>query len=323
MDLAKVLVPLVTVLGAILALKLAGVLEGGKPMPSPPLHPQGVVNSSVPQLLSPTNEGVISQGRQTFTWSPIEGTTRYKFVLARDLDFTFVLMEAETPYASIEYPDGLPPGGGKYFWRVRAMAPVPSEWSTTWAFYAAFTSQPAPSAKQVARCNDPTNDLFDMSGRPAAGEPYLDIVSSELMFFPDGYYLARLTMNGSLPTQTPEGCVFIEWDIVADIDNSSKTGWHWPLMWNDIGPDYMVRLELAYSTYRGRALDISTMKWTDIQYKIQENVVELRLPVTSSIPQTFNYIVAVRKFGMTGKADDHRLADKAPNNGHYTLHSTY
>jgi hypothetical protein len=84
----------------------------------------------------------------TFTWSPLQDTTRYRFVLAKDAAMTQVVKEAEVTTTAYEY-NGQLEYGQSYFWRVMALEPVPSDWSATFSFKTEEeapppTAEPAP-----------------------------------------------------------------------------------------------------------------------------------------------------------------------------------
>jgi len=162
---------------------------------------------------------------------------------------------------------------------------------------------------------DPVGDLFDRYGNPAKGEPYLDIVETELSSS-NGCYLAKIKVGGPLPAKTSDPSIFIEWDVLIDSDCNSGTGWNWPLICNDIGPDYLLRLGLIDSQYRGLSLNLKTQTWRSVGYEIDGDTIILRfLPET--IATNFNYTVAVRKYGEGGAPQALLVADKAPNKGHY------
>ena len=85
----------------------------------------------------------------SFTWSPIEDTTKYRFVLANDAAMTQVVKEADVTTTAYEY-DGQLEYGQSYFWRVMALEPAPSDWSATFRFQTEATPPSPPPPPQPA-----------------------------------------------------------------------------------------------------------------------------------------------------------------------------
>jgi len=69
----------------------------------------------------------------SFSWSPLKGTTKYKFVLAKDAALTDIIAEAEVATTAYKY-EGMLDHNASYFWRVMAIEPVSSDWSATFNF---------------------------------------------------------------------------------------------------------------------------------------------------------------------------------------------
>jgi len=98
------------------------------------------------KLLAPDNGCMAcAVSPASFSWSPFKGTTKYKFVLAKDAALTDVLAEAEVTTTAYEY-DGTLDYSTNYFWRVMCVEPAPSDWSATFSFQteAAPEAPPAP-----------------------------------------------------------------------------------------------------------------------------------------------------------------------------------
>lgn len=192
-------------------------------------------------------------------------------------------------------------------------APVPTPIPTPSALPA-----PQPEVKSV-KLTDPVADLFDKAGKPNVDEPYIDIVSADLASF-DTYYLATIKLNGLLPAKFADTTAFLEWDFLVDADSMSATGWRWPLICNDIGPDYLFRLEIkgeSYTgSYKGTFLDIKQNKWGAIEFKIDGDTITLQIPKTIIQGDSFDYVFAVRKYIIGSPPDAPRTSDKAPNDGH-------
>ncbi len=177
------------------------------------------------------------------------------------------------------------------------------------------SATPTPTPLFSLMITDTTNDLFTPNGSPAQGEAYLDIVGLEILSF-DTYFLGRMKLNGDLPTQTPDPDIFIEWDILVDLDRLPNTGWNWPLICNDIGPDFMCRLELLDDKYKGTLYDIEDNSWSEISFTINGDTIEWRWDKIPDQPTTFNIVAAARQYGHRGNSNFLQLADKAPNVGH-------
>ena len=79
----------------------------------------------------------------SFSWTPLNDTTRYKFILAKDAAMTQVIKEAVVTTTAYEY-DGTLEYSSSYFWRVMALEPAPSDWSATFSFQTEAAPPPAP-----------------------------------------------------------------------------------------------------------------------------------------------------------------------------------
>jgi hypothetical protein len=171
---------------------------------------------------------------------------------------------------------------------------------------------------------DAEGDLFDANGIGAAGEGYLDILSSQVSL-ENNLYTVYLELKDHCPVEADNSTAFIEWDILIDSDIDNGTGTKWPLIANDIGYDYMARATLEGSEYGQGLLDVRAKKWSDIEsivavYNSQKvgNIVELYFPADAiGSPDRFNFIIAVRKY-LTGDAPNKpSVSDKTPDSGHY------
>jgi len=80
----------------------------------------------------------------SFSWSPLNDTTKYRFVLAKDAAMTEAVKEAVVTTTAYDY-DGELEYGQVYFWRVMALEPTPSDWSATFS----FQTEAAPSSSQA------------------------------------------------------------------------------------------------------------------------------------------------------------------------------
>jgi hypothetical protein len=166
---------------------------------------------------------------------------------------------------------------------------------------------------------DNIGDLFDGNGTSTNGENYLDIVKSQLSLT-GGIYTLHLELNGPCPVKTAEPSTFIEWDLLIDVDSSITTGTRFPLIGNDIGYDYLIRMTLENTQYGQGILTVKTNKWSNLTYKVDGNIVELYF-LASDIgsPNSFNWITAVREYLSGAPPNLPSVSDKSPNQGHYVF----
>jgi hypothetical protein len=93
-----------------------------------------------PLLLSPDNGCIgCSIKPASFSWSPFQETTKYRFVMAKDPAMTETIADTEVSTTAYEF-DGILEPDSIYFWRVKALEPFPSDWSSTFC----FQTRPAP-----------------------------------------------------------------------------------------------------------------------------------------------------------------------------------
>ena len=79
-----------------------------------------------------------------FSWTGFPHTEKYEFILASDADFKQVVVREEVSTSAYVY-DGELEWGATYYWRVKALAPVPSESSNI----GVFTWESQPPQQQV------------------------------------------------------------------------------------------------------------------------------------------------------------------------------
>jgi hypothetical protein len=99
-----------------------------------------------PTVGSPANGGTVYDV-PAFSWSPVTATTKYRFELCDDTVFAVPLYAADVTSTGIK-PD-ITLGLGTYFWRVKALEPVPGEWSTIANFTVAEPVEAAPPPEVV------------------------------------------------------------------------------------------------------------------------------------------------------------------------------
>jgi hypothetical protein len=78
----------------------------------------------------------------SFSWTPLNDTTKYRFVLAKDAALTEVIADAVVTTTAYNY-DGQLEFGQAYFWKVMALEPAPSDWSATFTFQTEAAPVPA------------------------------------------------------------------------------------------------------------------------------------------------------------------------------------
>jgi len=169
---------------------------------------------------------------------------------------------------------------------------------------------------------DPTNDLFDKNGNPIQAESYLDIVSIDVKRS-DENYIITLVVNGELPEKV-DPSIWIEWEMVLDADNNPSTGWNWPVGFNDLGVDYLIRTGILDSTYYP-GIWRTQPKFEQVAspyLDIKNNTVTLTVVPSDKfhLPSAMNWMATVEKYGKRGQPPNPPLlaADKAPNQGHFS-----
>ncbi len=168
---------------------------------------------------------------------------------------------------------------------------------------------------EVTRYPDPALDTFDYNGNAINGEPYLDIVNTDVLKSGSNYIL-RMKLNGALPRKTAQSDTFIEWDFMLDTDLNPNTGTFWPLISNDLGYDYLARVTLEDRSWGNEVLTTNNGKFDKISYRAIDNVIEVTIPQDIiGKPDTFNWTAAVREYKKGDKADSPSVSDKSPNSG--------
>jgi hypothetical protein len=173
--------------------------------------------------------------------------------------------------------------------------------------------------------SDPTGDLFDNQGRQVTAEPYLDPVAVELAGA-EGSYSALIRVNGALPSSLADPTLFLEWDLMVDVDQNPGTHpWGpWSLLDNGIGVDLLVRLMLGPSGqgYRAEVFNMTTLSGKSIDFKVDGATVQLNFNDKSLgivPPEAFDFVFTARKYGNYGRSGSELALDKAPNEGHFTF----
>jgi M6 family metalloprotease-like protein len=185
------------------------------------------------------------------------------------------------------------------------------------------SSTPSPSVSTptpptTMKFTDSTDDYFDKKGSSTKAEPYLDITDSEVTLQGD-YYLIKIMLAAALPVKTENPAVFLFYGITIDTDCSPYTGTKWPLGQNDIGAEYQLQLQFKHDKYDAVFLDFvdKTKSRSFLDYKVDGNRIEFRLPTSILSSARFEYIIIARKYDKFGAADGFLIGDKAPDTGHY------
>jgi hypothetical protein len=103
------------------------------------------------QAICPNNgRNAYPVNQASFNWTPLNNTTKYRFVLAKDAGMTEVMADAVVATTAYNFQGQLEYSQA-YFWKVMALEPAPSDWSATFSFQtvAAPPSEPAESSPQT------------------------------------------------------------------------------------------------------------------------------------------------------------------------------
>jgi len=83
----------------------------------------------------------------SFSWTPFKDTIRYRFQLAKDAAMTQIVVQADTPTTAYQFQGSLD-YDASYFWRVMAVEPAPSDWSSVFTFHTEMAPvAPSPSVE--------------------------------------------------------------------------------------------------------------------------------------------------------------------------------
>ncbi len=177
------------------------------------------------------------------------------------------------------------------------------------------TPTPTPTPVVSVKLTDTLNDLFDKNGYPTTSESFFDIFTAEV--YADGTdYVAIITLNGTLPTQTLNSQLMYEWDIYVDGDRNYATGVPWNIVSNDLGVEYFARLILLDNIFFSEVRNLNTDHSERIDNIITNNVIELRWPQNFYPTTSFYFVVAAKKYGERGLGSAFMLADHTPDTGH-------
>ena len=179
----------------------------------------------------------------------------------------------------------------------------------------------SPPVAYAQTFTDPIGDLFDPQGHPTTGDSYIDIVEVKAALT-ETTYIAHIKLAGALPTGVSDSSTFIEWDVLIDADQNPAThSWGpWSLIDNGIGVDALARMTWSSSGYSGEILTWpdGTLSRQKIDFKVDGAIAEIRVNVPANrTPAAFDLVFAVRRY--VEPADKMIVADKCPNEGHFTF----
>ena len=172
------------------------------------------------------------------------------------------------------------------------------------------------------KLEDPGDDLFDRGGRPVAAEPFLDILEADLTTSGDDFVLT-MRLTGPLPVKGLAPELFYQWDVCVDADGDESTGVRWPLVTNDLGVDYFVRLTLLDANWESEVMEFPSRRRTKVAHEIRNDTITLRWPRTFSPSGAFRFVVTARKYGERGSGAAFLLADKVPKRRHAKFPTGY
>jgi hypothetical protein len=183
-------------------------------------------------------------------------------------------------------------------------SPVPTPGATT----------TAAGAKKIS-CIDRVGDAFDAVGGPFPAEAYLDIVRAEVQLIGTSY-LFRMELAGPLPPVSADPLMLLEWDFFIDADRNANTGAKNPLLANDIGAEYMVRLLAHNGQVRGELMNFIDGKAYGIAPAVAGSVIDLSFTWTMMQQlSSFDCVAAARRI-FDGVLI---AADRAPDEAHLSL----
>jgi hypothetical protein len=124
--------------------------------------------AEVPQIASPSNGATITNQSPAFSWSPVNGATKYEFQLSTNPSFgTTVLTDTPTTAGALVPVTIKLEQGKQYFWRVRAIEPVEGDWSTAANFMVAMPEETTEPTPQVTVTQAPVPTFTIPPAQPA------------------------------------------------------------------------------------------------------------------------------------------------------------
>jgi photosystem II stability/assembly factor-like uncharacterized protein len=120
----------------------------------------------VPNILSPVNGATNTKQKPSFSWSPVSGATKYRFVLANNAQLTAPLVDITTTNTAYAVTTDLA-YGETYYWAVRSVDPVEGSWSAISNFTVMEEPKEAPPPVEVKEVPPP---IINIPAPPPAQE---------------------------------------------------------------------------------------------------------------------------------------------------------
>ncbi len=158
-----------------------------------------------PQLLAPNNGAIgIPVQRVSFSWSPLDQTTKYRLMLAKDEGMTQVVVQAEVTSTTYEYSGKLD-YNTNYFWRVGALEPRSSDWSSTFSFQTEVARPPTTPPTDTLLLLSPPNGALGIPVQPVSfsWSPYKETTKYRLMLAKDAG-MTRVVVEAEVTSTTYE-----------------------------------------------------------------------------------------------------------------------
>jgi photosystem II stability/assembly factor-like uncharacterized protein len=122
--------------------------------------------ASVPIIDSPAAGAKDVGTKPAFSWIPVTNTTKYQFQLSEGTAFAVPMVD-ETTMTTAIVPNVTLEAGKTYFWRVKALEPVESDWSAIGSFTVAVPAAPAPPPITVTQQAPPSITITQPAPPPA------------------------------------------------------------------------------------------------------------------------------------------------------------
>jgi len=146
----------------------------------------------------------------------------------------------------------------------------------------------------------------------------LDIVGAEVYVTETDSFF-RIVLDGALPSELSDPNHVLEWSFYIDTVMAPPSGEAVVRIYNDIDPDYRIRLIMTSYWMGAEIINLKT-NWSDsVVYQVDGNTVTFSVPA-SVLPLThFNLTVAACLY----QQGESVAVDKAPDQGHYNVPKGY
>ncbi len=121
------------------------------------------VNAVLPAILSPPAGHTGTSRNPAFSWAPVSGATEYQFVLSANASMAVPIIDIRVNTTAYAVPDELD-YGGTYFWRIRSILPIESDWSPLGIF--TVMEQPAGPIPPVVTVDRPFPPIIELPSPP-------------------------------------------------------------------------------------------------------------------------------------------------------------